>query len=273
MLLFAAAATMGFMALTSVSVHAQTVSPTATGSATTTASTSMAAGSSTATSSTTSSTGSGTSLTEAGSGYLQLDGLVVTGVSSSSAPTQIYAASPLYLTADASGTVTTTVSAPSTCEEFATDSSMVGVYVGCPAPAIAPVLVTSNASSSTSTSSTASATTTYSPYTLQIDPTTQLLLAGRSPATLANFTAGDIVNVYGYYNSENGVMAAEIVRDLSKPASLTVSANTTGTDTTTVESASSSAMAMLQADLSKLETLMTQLQAQVTGTASMSAAM
>lgn len=211
----------------------------------------------------TSSTGSGTSLTEAGSGYLQLDGLIVTGVSSSSAPAQIYAASPLYPTIVGTSTVTTSATAPSTCEEFATNSSMVGVYVGCPAPAIAPVLVTSNASSSASST----ATTTYSPYTLQIDPTTQLLLAGRSSATLGNFTPGDIVNVYGYYNSDNGVMAAEIVRDLSKPAGTTVSAS----DTSTSITATSSAMATLQADISQLETLVTQLQTQVTGTASTSA--
>jgi hypothetical protein len=278
MLMAAGMMAFGLIAAANSSAQAQSASSSASATVTTSM-TSTVADSSTATSSTTFSTGSTTSLTEAGSGYLQLDDLVVTAVASSSMPTQIYAANPVYptmpMTPTMMATSTSDVMAPTaasiTCESFVTDSATIGTYVGCPTPAIAPTLMTTNASSTGNASS--SSSTYYSPYTLQIDSTTQLLLSGRAPAVLANFAPGDIINVYGYYNSSDGIMAAEIVRDLSKPASMTVPSvsEVTTVEGTTSGVTSSSATATLQADLSQLETLVTQLQAQVTGTATSSA--
>ncbi|HUC01400.1 MAG TPA: hypothetical protein VMA75_00650 [Candidatus Paceibacterota bacterium] len=267
MLMAAGIAALGLMAGMNVPAQAQTSSSSPATTITTTVSTSAGGETSTVTNSTTYSTGSTTSPTESGSGYLQMNGLVVTAVSSSSAPTEIYAASPAYpiLTASGSAMATTTVPASMMCESFATDSAPVGTNVGCPIPALAPILVTTNATASSSSSS-STPVTYYSPYTLIIGPTTQLLLAGRSNATLANFTAGDIVNAYGYYDSASGIMNAEIVRDLSKP----VGTNATSVSAS-VSAATSSAMATLQADLAQLEALVNQLQAQVTGTVSSSA--
>ena len=196
------------------------------------------------------------------SGYLQIDDLTVTGVfPSSTTPAQIFAADLSYPTM-ANGTAMATTTAAVTCQQFVTDSSPVGIPVTCPVPLIAPVTTTTTATSSS---------VYYSPYTLEIDAATQLLLAGRAPAVLGNITPGDIVNVYGYFDAANGTMNAEIVRDLSKPAgplTITSSSSTSTSSSTAIAVATSSAaIAQLQAYIGQLASVVAELQVEIaTGT-------
>jgi hypothetical protein len=63
---------------------------------------------------------------------------------------------------------------------------------------------------------------------VNITSATQLLLSDRAAAVLGNFTPGDVINVYGYYDG-NGSIQGQVVRDLSKPAAPGLAAPTTTT--------------------------------------------
>lgn len=53
-------------------------------------------------------------------------------------------------------------------------------------------------------------------YRIEVDQNTQLMLRDRTPTTLADFSVGDQINVFGFYNTD-GSIQAYLVRDLSKP--------------------------------------------------------
>jgi len=53
-------------------------------------------------------------------------------------------------------------------------------------------------------------------YRIEVDATTRLFLRDRSAATLADFSAGDRLNVFGTYNTDGSIQAL-VVRNLSKP--------------------------------------------------------
>jgi hypothetical protein len=57
----------------------------------------------------------------------------------------------------------------------------------------------------------------FAPYRIEVDASTRLLLRDRTAGTPADFSAGDMINVFGFYNSD-GSIQAYLVRDLSKPA-------------------------------------------------------
>lgn len=160
-------------------------------------------------------------------GYLQLDGLTVTGVSAAgTVPMQIVA------TAPAGG---------ASCEQFPDNSSADGTSVACPVPA----------AMMTPTSSTSSPSY-YNPYVIVVDPASQVETSDRASTTVATIMPGDTINAYGYYNG-TGTLDAEVVRDLSHSSA--DAAGGVGTE--------ASEIASLQAQLSYLETLVMQFAAQL----------
>ncbi|HVM77035.1 MAG TPA: DUF5666 domain-containing protein, partial [Candidatus Paceibacterota bacterium] len=54
------------------------------------------------------------------------------------------------------------------------------------------------------------------PYRIEVSAQTELMLRDRSVASLSDFSNGDQINVFGYYNTD-GSIQAYIVRDISKP--------------------------------------------------------
>jgi hypothetical protein len=63
------------------------------------------------------------------------------------------------------------------------------------------------------------------PWIIEIGPSTELLLADRMPGNIADLASGDSVNIYGQYIGD-GMVRADIIRDLSKPESPTLSSGT-----------------------------------------------
>jgi hypothetical protein len=187
------------------------------------------------------------------SGYIQLNGLTVATVSSASVPSQILAVNPNYSTQVGTNTWSTTTATVS-CQSFTSDSDAIGMTATCPVPPSITSTTTDMTASTTATASSSANTLWYSPYTIELTTATKLLLANRTSAVLSNFTPGDTINVYGYYNG-NGTINAEIIRDLSKPASITAMTNTT----------------TIQAEIAQLETLVTQLEQELNGTSSSTA--
>lgn len=57
-------------------------------------------------------------------------------------------------------------------------------------------------------------------YRIEVDSNTEFMLRDRTAAQLSDFSAGDQINVYGYYNTDGSIQAF-IVRDLSKPVETT----------------------------------------------------
>lgn len=163
--------------------------------------------------------------------YLQIDGLVVASMPAAGAaePVQIMAANPAYDTVTAAGAVMSANTAAVGCTQFATDSSPAGIATACPVPPV-----------TTMTASTTGVTY-YSPYMINVNAATQLEMSDRTPATLANITPGDTINVYGYYDG-SGIINAEVLRDMSKPAG------------------GAASTAALQAELDQLEALVAQLE-------------
>ncbi|MDO8516226.1 MAG: DUF5666 domain-containing protein, partial [bacterium] len=108
-----------------------------------------------------------------------------------------------------------------TCISFASRDSASGNTVACPKPA---AVVPSSAPSAEVKSENSAdimlypsiMPIRYQPYRIKIDASTRLYLRDRRAATLGDFTSGDKINVFGYYNAD-GSIQAYLVRDLSKP--------------------------------------------------------
>lgn len=157
-----------------------------------------------------------TSTTAQPSGFIQFNDLTVQSISSPNIPSNISVDS-------------TAVS----CELFASADATVGTPMTCPTAA------------STSTS-----------FTVEVSAATNLLLNDRTSAILANFTPGDAINVFGFYDG-TGNIEADVVRDLSKPVG--------GVMTTSpgVPSASLPTIAAIETQLNTIETLITQIIQQI----------
>jgi hypothetical protein len=78
-------------------------------------------------------------------------------------------------------------------------------------------------------------------YRIKIDASSKLLLRERTSATLSDFSAGDKINVFGYYNSD-GSITAYMVRNLTKP----VVQQTLQLNNVTLVSVSGNALAVVQ---------------------------
>src|SRR5258708_3868622 len=148
-------------------------------------------------------------------GFLQFNNLVVQSVSSASAPGEIVANSGVTIL-PMQPTMPSAINGR-TCLRFDTQDSATAKSVPCPsARYIGPPI---NASGSASTSAGAnggSMPPVYAPYRIEVSASTNLYLRNRTVATLADFSAGDEINVFGFYNSD-GTIQAYLVRDLSKP--------------------------------------------------------
>lgn len=116
---------------------------------------------------------------------------------------------------------------PTTCESFATEFATTGTMMACP-------------------------TTQSSTLAITISATTQLLLSDRTGASLANITAGDNVNVFGYYDG-NGNIQAQVVRDLSKPAIVA------GASTTAVNGSQPADITAIETEIAQIQTVLAQL--------------
>ncbi len=183
------------------------------------------------------------------SGFLQFNNLTIESVSGIAIPGEIVATLgyptivPMMGASSATGAsagsadsaeggAPQAVSAPSatasgvTCFKYESENDNTGTAVACPTlPATgtsntqsAPNAPATGASGGANASAIASPPSfMYRPYRIEIDASTKLSLRDRTPATLANFSAGDTINVFGYYNAD-GSIQAYLIRDLSKPA-------------------------------------------------------
>jgi Domain of unknown function (DUF5666) len=167
------------------------------------------------------------------SGFLQFNNLTVESVSGTSLPAEILASNPnIYpvmgapgagMNAPSARSVPSTLpsaASPATCFKFDSQNSAVRRAVTCPTPPFVTAPTTQTAPSSTTSGNAASPMMypiRYMPYRIEVDASTRLLLRDRTVGTPADFSPGDLINVFGYYNSD-GSIQAYLVRDLSKPA-------------------------------------------------------
>ncbi len=161
------------------------------------------------------------------SGFLQFNNLTVESVSGTNLPAEILASNPnIYPMMGASDANTGTVAPPAapsaasgvTCYKFNDQDAERGQTITCPAPKVAPSATTPvTQPASGNTVSPTMYPIRYQSYRIAVDASTRLLLRDRTIATLSDFSAGDKINVFGYYNND-GSIQAYLVRDLSKPA-------------------------------------------------------
>ncbi len=153
------------------------------------------------------------------SGFMQFNNLTVQSVSGTNPPAEIVAVSPaivpmIYNSTNAPSNSAANVKS-GTCYRFNAENDNAGMSISCPTP-----------SSAASTTAAGAAPAIYpapapmpvqiQPYKIEIDASTKLYLRDRTPATLGDFSAGDEINVFGYYNTD-GSIQAYLVRDISKP--------------------------------------------------------
>jgi hypothetical protein len=119
----------------------------------------------------------------------------------------------------ASGANAPTSISGQTCYKFDSQNSATSMPVRCPVgpPTPAPTgTTTSGGGSAGGSTGQYPLPPQYAPYRIEVGAGTVLLLRDRTHATLADFSAGDEINVFGYYNTD-GTIQAYLVRDLSKP--------------------------------------------------------
>ncbi len=112
-----------------------------------------------------------------------------------------------------------TATGASTCLRFNSESDAQGESIACPMQAqTAPGTPTAVANGSTSSTNYMPVPPVYqNTVTIEVSPSTQLILRDRTQASLSDFSQGDQINVFGYYNAD-GSIQAYLVRDISKPA-------------------------------------------------------
>jgi hypothetical protein len=160
------------------------------------------------------------------SGFVQFNNLTVESVSSGNVPAEIVATAPVIFSpapmpmplsggasgasgSSGSGSGTTgsgsvgsgTITPSILCYKFNSQNDANGFAYPCPVPPQPPQPEPTPSAIS---------------YRIEVNSQTGLMLRDRTPATLANFTVGDQINVFGYYNTD-GSIQAYLVRDTSKP--------------------------------------------------------
>jgi len=158
-------------------------------------------------------------------GFVQFNNLVVQSVSSGNVPSEIVATNnypvPMGVLNSSGGAAPASATSPVQCYKFESQAGTAGTAIQCPVPPSAnqkmPAMM---ASGSTDMPATSATQPTYIPvnpsYRIEVNAATRLSLRDRTVATLADFTQGDQVNVFGYYNAD-GSIQAYLVRDISKP--------------------------------------------------------
>ncbi len=162
------------------------------------------------------------------SGFLQFNNLTIESVSGTNLPAEIFASNPnIFPTMGASGGstgnnvpqampfATPSVTSQVSCYKFDTQNSATGKALPCPTPP--PSATTSTAQSAlTPMIYPPTYPIRYQPYRIEVDASTRLLLRDRTIAILNNFSSGDQINMFGYYNND-GSIQAYLIRNLSKP--------------------------------------------------------
>ena len=176
-------------------------------------------------------------------GFVQFNNLTVTSVSSGSAPGEIIATinggpipmmdattnSAAVMSASPGSAAVSASTQVMNCWKFSSKDSTVKTAIPCPTPratnTTSQAVTSQNQIQPTAASGAADASTgvsapAYYPmqvgYRIEVSAATQLLLRDRTRATIGSFSAGDQINVFGYYNSD-GSIEAYLARDLSKP--------------------------------------------------------
>ncbi len=154
-------------------------------------------------------------------GFIQFNNLTVESVSGTNPPAEIIASNPdifPMMGATSAGaptkTAVTTPTASVSCYKFETQDSAAGQVISCPTPQ------SISGAAGNTPSPTMYPQPSYpvnsEPYRIEVGASTTLMLRDRTVATLSNFSSGDQINIFGYYNSD-GSIQAYLIRDLSKP--------------------------------------------------------
>ena len=157
-------------------------------------------------------------------GFVQFNSLTVESVSGTGVPAEITAMPQVTImsggaagggTGSASGGAMSSGNAASNCLRFDTQNAGKGMVIPCP---IAPPVPAPSASNGTSPAN-GPAIMTVPPigaFRIEVSANTEIMLRDRTAASLADISAGDQINVFGYYNTD-GSIQAYVVRDTSKP--------------------------------------------------------
>ena len=180
------------------------------------------------------------------SGFIQFNNLTIESISASQPQAEIIASNPtvyptpipMMYNAATGANESSPATPPSgsaggtstgiTCYRFDTQDSGAGTAVACPAPptaqtstegegAMSPIEAQGTNSASPNAVIAQPYPYRYAPYRIEVSASTQLMLRDRTQASLADFSSGDEINVFGYYNTD-GSIQAYLIRDLSKPA-------------------------------------------------------
>lgn len=163
-------------------------------------------------------------------GFIQFNNLVIESVSASSPPAEILAgySYPIPLmgaTSRASDSSNMSSAgqarvpaAAGQCYRFKSQNSNAGQSVHCPTPpSTNPSAVSTTPGMPSSPGVGGGTMPIYPrPYRIEVDSSTRLILRDRTDASLSDFSAGDKINIFGYYNND-GSIQAYLVRNLSKP--------------------------------------------------------
>jgi hypothetical protein len=165
------------------------------------------------------------------SGFIQFNNLTIESVSGTNPPAEILASNPniyplMGISGAAVSSITPSAASSVMCYKFNAQNSTTSKAISCPTPKTAPSVTASTTQSIPSSSASGNTASSmiypptypirYQPYRIEIDAFTHLLLRDRTSAALDDFSSGDQINVFGYYNSDGSVQAY-LVRDLSKP--------------------------------------------------------
>lgn len=147
---------------------------------------------------------------------VQFDNLTIQNVSSQTLPSEITAGYTVYPMTGGTSGGTMAPKAPSSaptatppqiyCKRFYNLQSGQSTSIPCPVVNVSSTSVSPNLYPYPGG---------YS-YRIEVDQNTRLFLRDRTSAALADFSVGDQINVYGFYNA-NGSIQALVVRDMSKP--------------------------------------------------------
>lgn len=158
--------------------------------------------------------GANVTVSDGGGELIQLNNLTVQSVTQNGANAEIIASSPyvnlgIYGGAGSSNGALQTTPAQNFCLKFNSQNDNSGTSILCPnpppptpIPCVGPVGCPPPASGPS--------------YRIEVDQNTRLFLRDRTLASISDFSTGDTINVFGFYNTDGSVNALA-VRDLSKP--------------------------------------------------------
>ncbi|MEK7193611.1 MAG: putative Ig domain-containing protein [Patescibacteria group bacterium] len=162
-------------------------------------------------------------------GILQLNNLIIRSISSNTVPSLIMATNKNYFPLPANAERESNATSPSNmggakennCYKFS-DTNAKGVSTTCPVPPPRTLTPERSANSPSLfidpgfTTPGVPAVSVAPLYQIEISNDSRLTLRNRESASMSDFSIGDQINVFGFYNKD-GTIKALIVRNLSKP--------------------------------------------------------